>query len=324
MGNKLVSDTKDIRTNDASGVHGVALAPVLAERPRCAGTRPPRGIPCEAPVEAEVDGLFLCGLHAGEFWAEARADELEVAELHLSRWLRVAEEELCNGELAWRLQATREEVGAKMERAHEPRDRAHHHEGAGDARARPEKEGQALGGSWKRRRGRDTAWWLRAYAGTTGAVLIALGGTVLLLPLAPDPAVSLLWVSVGALFVYAGLGLRDPVVSRRFVGGMGVLLLLDVGTIVCARLLVGGGVFGAVQGTCLVVGIASLLVARRAEPGVLVAAASGFGTAVASVPASTLGAAVTATTARVRRRRVAPAIEPAARPTEKFRGKNRG
>jgi len=109
MSNELVSD--------ANGVHGVAFATYPPERPRCAGTRPPREDPCEAPVEAEVDGLHLCGPHAGEFWAQAQADVLEVAELYLCRWLRVAEEELCNGELARRLEAAREGLGAEAERA---------------------------------------------------------------------------------------------------------------------------------------------------------------------------------------------------------------
>lgn len=39
---------------------------------------------------------------------------------------------------------------------------------------------------------------------------------------------SLFQSLVGALFVYAGLGQRDTVVTRRFIGGMGVLLLLGV------------------------------------------------------------------------------------------------
>lgn len=135
-----------------------------------------------------------------------------------------------------------------------------------------------------RRRGRDTAWWLRAYAGATGAVLITLGGSGLLFLPSSDPVGSLFQVSVGALFVYAGLGQRDPVISRQFIGGMGVLLLLGVGVAVCTLWLLGGGagVFGPVQMTSLAVGIASVLVARRAEPGVLLAAVSAFGADVAA------------------------------------------
>lgn len=129
-------------------------------------------------------------------------------------------------------------------------------------------------------RRRDTAWWLRAYAGAAGAILVSLGGAGLLFPSAPGSAGSLFQVSVGALFVYAGLVQRDPVVSRRFVGGMGVLLLLGVGVAVCARLLLGAVLFDSMRGTCLIVGIASVLVARRAEPGVLLAAVSAFGAAL--------------------------------------------
>jgi len=116
MSNELVSD--------ANGVHGVAFATYPPERPRCAGTRPPREDPCEAPVEAEVDGLHLCGPHAGEFWAQAQADVLEVAELYLCRWLRVAEEELCNGELARHLETAREGLMAETERAHDAPEQA--------------------------------------------------------------------------------------------------------------------------------------------------------------------------------------------------------
>ena len=111
---------------------------------------------------------------------------------------------------------------------------------------------------------------------------MAFGGAGLLFSPAPAPSGGLFQVSVGALFVYAGLGQRDPVVSRRFVGGMGVLLLLGVGMAVCARLLLGGGLFGPEQWTCLVVGIASILVARRAEPGVLLAAVSATVAAIAA------------------------------------------
>ena len=174
----------------------------------------------------------------------------------------------------------------------------------------------------RRRRGGRTAWWLRAYAGATGAVLIALGGVGLLFSPTPGPAGSLFQVLVGALFAYAGLGQRDPVVSRRFVGGMGVLLLLGVGVAVCARLLLGGGAgaVGPVQGACVVVGIASVLVARRAEPGVLLAAVSAF--AAACVAA--LGAATTATRARVRRRRRVAPEEHEARPVAGRRGETDG
>ena len=151
------------------------------------------------------------------------------------------------------------------------------------------------------KRGRDTAWWLRAYAGSTGMALVVLGGAgFLFLPTRGPAAGGVFQILVGVLFIYAGLGQRDPVVSRRFVGGMGVLLLLGVGTSVCIGLLFGGGagVFGPIQKTCLVVGIASVLIARRAEPGVLLEAVSAFGAAVANA----LGGVITAITARIRRR----------------------
>lgn len=76
----------------------------------CAGTEPSTEAPCDTPVTAEIDGLLLCGRHAAEFGAEARSDVLEVAALYLSRWLRVAREELCNDELVRRLQAVREGI----------------------------------------------------------------------------------------------------------------------------------------------------------------------------------------------------------------------
>lgn len=145
----------------------------------------------------------------------------------------------------------------------------------------------------RRRNDRDALRWVRAYA---GAVLIALGAAGLLLSPGSGPAGSLFQISAGALFIFAGLVQRDPVVSRRFVGGMGVLLLFGAGATVCARLLLEGGarVLGPVQASCLVVGLLSVLVARRAEPGVLLAAVSAF---VSAVRAAVAGAA-----SRVRRR----------------------
>ncbi len=117
MSSELVSDTNDVYTNDANGVYSVALAPGPPERPRCAGTETSAGGPCEAPAGAEVDGLHLCARHAEEFGAEARADVLEVAASYLSRWLRVAREELYNDELVRRLEAAREGVEAEVELA---------------------------------------------------------------------------------------------------------------------------------------------------------------------------------------------------------------
>lgn len=105
-----------------SNVKGIYNAPFTLGPPewsRCAGTQPPTDDPCEAPVAAEIDGLLLCGWHAEEFRAQAQADVLEVATLYLSRWLRVAREDLCNRELARHLETTREAVEAETERAHE-------------------------------------------------------------------------------------------------------------------------------------------------------------------------------------------------------------
>lgn len=153
--------------------------------------------------------------------------------------------------------------------------------------------------------------WLRAYAGATGIALMGLGAAGFLFLPGQSLTGSLFQVLVGALFVYAGLGQRDPVVARRFVGGMGVLLLLGAGATVFFGLLLGGvtGVLGPVQASCLVVGIASVLVARRAEPGVLLGTVSAFGSTV-------VAAAAVGHFRRRRRRRVAPAEEPVARPAE--------
>lgn len=105
--------------NNANSVYEAPLTPGLSERSCCAGTQPPRDIPCAAPTEAEIDGLLLCERHAREFEAQARADVLEVAALYMCRWLRFAREELCNGELARHLETTREAVEAETKRAHE-------------------------------------------------------------------------------------------------------------------------------------------------------------------------------------------------------------
>lgn len=105
-----------------SDASDTAAAPSTTARHRgfgCAGTTPFIDAPCKSSVTEEVDGLPLCGWHAVEFGAEARADVLEVAALYLLRWLRIAREELCNDELAWRLEAAREGLGAETERAHE-------------------------------------------------------------------------------------------------------------------------------------------------------------------------------------------------------------
>lgn len=103
---------------DASVAGSTSPTTAPPRRLGCAGTQPSTDTPCEAPVTTEVDGLLLCGPHAEEFGAEARADVLEVVALYLSRWLRVAREELCNDELARRLEAALEEAGAAVERAH--------------------------------------------------------------------------------------------------------------------------------------------------------------------------------------------------------------
>lgn len=59
------------------------------------------------------------------------------------------------------------------------------------------------------RRGRDTAWWLRAYAGATGVSLVALGGAGLLfLPTRGPAAGGVFQILVGVLFVYAVLAPR--------------------------------------------------------------------------------------------------------------------
>ena len=100
--------------SNAHSVSGAPLTPGLPDdRSLCAGTQPPWDIPCAAPTAAEIDGLLLCERHAEEFEAQAQADVLEEAALYLSRWLRFAREELCNGELARRLEAAREAIGAE-------------------------------------------------------------------------------------------------------------------------------------------------------------------------------------------------------------------
>ncbi len=96
------------------------------------GTEPLIGKPCEAPVTAEIDGLPLCERHAREFKAQARADVLDVAALHLSRWSGTARD-LCNDELVQRLQTARGEVEAERKRAHEALERARSRGGAEDA-----------------------------------------------------------------------------------------------------------------------------------------------------------------------------------------------
>lgn len=169
----------------------------------------------------------------------------------------------------------------------------------------------------RRRSDQDTLRWVRAYAGAAGAVLIALGAAGLLLSPGRSPAGSLFQFWAGALFVYAGLVQRDPVVSRRFVGGMGVLLLLGAGATAFARLLLGDAsrALGPVQASCLAVGFLSVLVARRAEPGVLLAAVSAFVAAVRT--------AVATRTTRVRHRRrdhAASSEDPVPQNAEERRG----
>lgn len=75
---------------------------------------------------------------------------------------------------------------------------------------------------------------------------------------------SVFHLAVGALFVYLGFWQRDPVVVRRVVGGMGVLLLLSKGTVVTFNLLVGSEepMFGPVEVVCFVIGLLSVFVAR--------------------------------------------------------------
>lgn len=105
--------------NDASETAAAPPTPAPYRGSGCAGTTPSTDGPCEVSATEEVDGLPLCGPHAQEFWAEARADALEVATTYLSRWLRVAREELCNDELARRLEAALEGLGAEeAESAH--------------------------------------------------------------------------------------------------------------------------------------------------------------------------------------------------------------
>ncbi|MDP9474151.1 MAG: hypothetical protein M3R38_00335 [Actinomycetota bacterium] len=109
--------------NEANFADAAPPTPAPCPRFGCAGTEPSTEAPCEAPATTEVDGLPLCGHHAEEFGAEARADVLEVAASYLSRWLRVAREELCNDELARRLEDAHEEVEVEMLRACEALER---------------------------------------------------------------------------------------------------------------------------------------------------------------------------------------------------------
>jgi len=118
MSKELASDMQNVHTSGVKSFHGAALAPGPPKRPRCAGTETPEDVaPCAAPVTVEVDGLHLCGPHAEEFEAEARVDILEVAASYLSRWLRFAREELCNDELARRLEEAREGVRVEADLA---------------------------------------------------------------------------------------------------------------------------------------------------------------------------------------------------------------
>ncbi len=124
--------------NEANVADAAPPTPAPSLRFGCAGTEPSTEAPCEAPATTEVDGLRLCERHAEEFWAEARADVLEVAALYLSRWLRVAREELCNDELARRLEAASEGLEAETERAQEE---ALGRAGGGPLRAPPQQTG---------------------------------------------------------------------------------------------------------------------------------------------------------------------------------------
>ena len=105
---------------------------------------------------------------------------------------------------------------------------------------------------------------LKTYARVAGSVLLLVGlaGFSVLPKL--SAAESFFHLAVGALFAYLGFWQRDPVVVRRVVGGMGVLLLLSKGAVVAVALLVGDEepLFGPVEVVCFVIGLLSVLVAR--------------------------------------------------------------
>lgn len=168
--------------------------------------------------------------------------------------------------------------------------------------------------------------WLRAYAGAVGIALMGLGAAGFFFLPGQGLAGSLFQVLVGTLFVYAGLGQRDPVVARRFVGGMGVLLLLGAGAIVCFGLLLGGGagVLGPVQASCLMVGFFNVLVARRAEPGVLLAAVSAMGAAGRAAVGTAIAALIVRVRHRRRHQRAASLEDPVPRQTKDYREEEPG
>ncbi len=100
------------------------------------------------------------------------------------------------------------------------------------------------------------------YARIAGVVL--LGVAVLGLLTLSWEAVSVFFhAAVGLLYLYVGFGLRDLASVRQMVGGLGVLLVV-IKTITIATPLMWGGPpqHGAVEVTCLMVGILSILAAR--------------------------------------------------------------
>ena len=110
---------------------------------------------------------------------------------------------------------------------------------------------------------------LRTFARVTGLVLLAVGLAGLSVLPKLSAVESFFHLAVGALFVYLGLWQRDPVVVRRVVGGMGVLLLLSKGAVVTVTLLVGGEepLFGPVEVVCFAIGLLSVLIARLGKDG---------------------------------------------------------
>jgi len=73
---------------------------------------------------------------------------------------------------------------------------------------------------------------------------------------------------VGFLFLYVGFVPEDPIVVRRMVGGLGVLLLVvKAATILTPLAWRGDPLHGPIEVTCLAVGISSVLAARYLRGG---------------------------------------------------------
>lgn len=109
---------------------------------------------------------------------------------------------------------------------------------------------------------------LRTYARLAALVLIALSLAGFIDVLGWNPLASLFHLGVGLFFAYAGFLQPDLVVVRRFVGGLGVLLLLVKLVTIFTPLAWGDHTrHGPIEITCLIVGITSILVASKRPQG---------------------------------------------------------